>query len=164
MIFEAVLVDVDGTELQRERVHNLRPDEACNHILDVVLAAGSQVTAWFLAPLKTDHTPAGGDTYANSMSTSNYESTDYSESTRQQWMPGTVASKSVDNTASVAEFTMGGVDSTVYGMALVSVATKNDAGSGVLFSISQFDNPITSITAGRKLYLTAYETESDDGV
>lgn len=132
---------------------NLIPDAALNDILDVVLNGGTQRTTWYLAPMDTDHTPAAGDTYANSCGTGNYESTDYSEANRQTWTPGTVSGQSVDNSASIAAVTMQGNDTAIYGWMLVSDNTKGDtaASGAILASMVLYDTAITGIILNDEL-------------
>lgn len=132
---------------------NRIPDAALNDILDVVLNAGTQKTAWYLAPMDTNHTPAAADTYVNSCGTANYESTDYSEANRQTWTPGTVSGQSVDNSASIAAVTMQGNDTAIYGWMLVSDNTKGDtaASGAILASIVLYDTAITGIILNDEL-------------
>lgn len=137
----------DGKVIGEHVNTNLIPDAALDDILDVVLNGGTQKTAWYLAPMDTDHTPAAGDTYANSCGTGNYESTDYDEADRPTWTPGTVSGQSVDNSASVASIIMAGNDTSIYGWMLVSDNTKGDtaASGAILASIVLYDTAITGI-------------------
>lgn len=140
----------DGKLIKTWEHGNIYTAEGYEYFLDAGLLGGTQKTAWYIALMGADHTPAATDTYANSMGTGNYESTDYSESTRPTWTPGSISGQSVDNEASKASFTMSGTDTTIYGTMLVSFATKGDnAESGaVLMAIGKFDNIMTGIQAG----------------
>jgi hypothetical protein len=143
----------DGEVLGIYEKTNLIPDAALNDILDVVLGNGTQKTAWYLAPMDVNHTPAAADTYADSCGTGNYESTDYSEANRQTWTPGTVSGQSVDNSASIAAVTMQGNDTAIYGWMLVSDNTKGDtaASGAILASMVLYDTAITGIVNGDEL-------------
>ena len=147
-------------ELLAKRVEeNLVPDEFINHVLDVALSGGTQITAWYLALFSDDHTPAASDTYAVPGYT---EADGYDESTRPQWQEAGVSAKSITNSANKATFTMDGTDTTIYGAALVgggtAPSTKNDvAGGGTLGPVAQFSGgAITSIAGDDviKIYMT----------
>lgn len=152
----------NGKLIQTAEASNLVPDAALTHALAVAHGGDTKKAAWYLAPLDTNHTPTAADTYANSMATTAYESTDYSELVRQTWTPGAVSGQSVDNSASVASYTMAGNDTTIYGMALVSDSTKNDtaASGAVMYSIILFSTAITGIEAGDVLKLQYTATAS----
>lgn len=132
----------------------LIPNEELDHVLDVEFSAGTQITTWYVALMDIDHTPADSDTYANSMGTANYESTDYSESARPTWQDGGVSSQSITNSSNKASFTMAGNDTSIYGAMLVSVSTKGDSGTGILGVIGKFDAAKTGIQANDVLNVT----------
>jgi len=122
--------------LAERHEENLCPDEFINHVLDVVLSGGSQVSTWYLALFSDDYTPTTSDTYS---SPGYIESTAYDEATRPQWQEAGVSAKSITNLATKATFTMTGVDTAIYGCSLVSVNTKGDTvGGGVLGPVTQF--------------------------
>jgi hypothetical protein len=125
-----------GRLIASRNEENICPDEFINHILDVILSGGTQVTDWYIALFSDDHTPVIGDTYASPGFT---EATGYDEVERPIWSGGGVSNKSITNSASKASFTMDGTDPTIYGAALVSVATKGDTGGGgILGPVAQF--------------------------
>ena len=144
-------------ELLAKRIEeNLVPDEFINHVLDIALSGGTQITTWYLALFSDDHTPAASDTYATPGFT---EADGYDETTRPQWSEAGVSSKSITNSASKATFTMDGTDTTIYGAALVSDNTKNDqaASGAVLGPVAQFSGgAITGIADDDviKVYMT----------
>ena len=146
-----------GETLLAERVEeNICPDQFINHVLDVALADGTQFSTWYLALFSDNHTPAAGDTYAVPGYT---EADGYDEASRPTWSQAGVSSKTITNSASKATFTMDGTDTTIYGAALVSYATKNDtAQSGaVLGPVAQFSGgAITGIADDDviKVYMT----------
>ena len=124
---------------------NLCPDEFINYMLDVGLSDATQLTDWYVLIFNDNHTPAAGNTYATPGFT---ESTAYDETTRPAWVEAGVSSKSITNSASKATFTMTGVDTSIYGAAIVggvhatdgNIDTKDDqtASPGVLGPLAQF--------------------------
>jgi len=146
----------DGVLIAERVNENLCPDEFINHVLDVVLSGGTQITSWYLALFSDNHTPAASDDYAAPGFT---EADGYDETTRPAWSEAGVSAKSITNSASKATFTMDGTDTTIYGAALVSDNTKDDqAASGAVlgpFAIFE-EGAVTDIVAGDiiKVYCT----------
>lgn len=145
-----------GDDLLAKRIEeNLCPDEFINHVLDVALSGGAQITSWYLALFSNNHSPVAGNTYAAPGYT---EADGYDETTRPQWNEAGVSAKTITNSANKATFTMDGTDGTIYGAALVSVNTKNDtAGGGILGPVAQFTGgAITGIVDDDvlKVYMT----------
>lgn len=123
----------------KEKIHNLVVTEALNDVLDVYFKSGTASATWYLAIFGSDSTPAAGWTYAVPVCT---ELTNYDEATREEWIEGTIAAGSVDNSASPAEFTCTSGTNTIYGAMLNNVSTKGDtaSGTGVLFSAARFSS------------------------
>jgi len=121
----------------RETIHNLVVNEALDDVLDVYFKSGTQSATWYIAIFGSDDTPAGAWTYAVPVCT---EFTNYDESTREEWVEGSISSQSLDNSASPAEFTCTSGTNTIYGAMLNNTSTKGDvaAGSGVLYSAARF--------------------------
>jgi len=162
-IFECEVRDPDGELLApRQIAPNLVVDQALNDILGVYLVGGAQTTAFYIAPFSGNVSPAAGWTGANFASNAT-EYVNYSESGRQPWTPGSVASKSVDNTGSPAVFTITSGPATLRGAGVLSSATRSGT-SGILVAATRFPTDITGIptasTAGIKYTFQA----SDDGV
>lgn len=132
---------------------NLIPEEGVDWILTEAFINNN----WYIALLDTSFTPADSDTYASVMGTSNSESTDYDQTTRPQWNPGSIYDntggvRELSNSASPATFTMGGNDSTIYGDALVSSSVKGDTTSSeTLISLAMWDTANTSIADGEEI-------------
>ena len=124
---------------------NLCPDEFINYMLDAGLSDATQLVDGYVLIFNDNHTPSASDTYATPGFT---ESTAYDETTRPAWVEAGVSSKSITNSASKATFTMTGVDTSIYGAALVlgvhatdgNIDTKDDqsASPGVLGPEAQF--------------------------
>lgn len=127
-------------ELQRP---NIITTQGLNSLLNVYLDEGTQITAWYIAPVETDTTAATTQTYAVPVFT---EWDGYTEAARQAFVPAAASGGVMSNTASKAVFTAS-EGKTLYGAALVgggsAASTMNDtAGGGTLFCYSKF-------TAGR---------------
>lgn len=142
----------DGRVIDREVVHNLMPEEGRNHMLDVTLGGGTQITTWYLLPFSGDYTPVSGDTAAT-FPASATEATQYTDATRKALVFGAAAGGVKDNSANRAELEFNDTV-TVYGAAIVSAAAKG-AASGVLISAARFatakpmeNGAILRITAG----------------
>ena len=121
----------------KEIIHNLVVDQSLNDVLSVYFKSGSREATWYLALFSSDSTPAAGWTYAVPVCT---EFTNYDEATREEWVEGAVSSKSVNNSATPAEFTCTSGSNTIYGAFMVNVNTKGDVASGVgiMFSAARF--------------------------
>ena len=103
---------------------NLFTTEGRDHTLSVLVANGSVIGTWYCAPFGNS-TPLATWTAAN-FTANALEFDDYDEATRVEFVDGAIASGSVSNSASRAEFTMStGVNTTLYGAGLLSVSTKN---------------------------------------
>jgi len=146
-------VDIDGAIIQdwrdyigpmtwvpkwKQVIHNLVVNEGLDDVLDVVFKGGTAVSTWYIAIFSSDSTPAAGWTYAVPTYT---EFTNYDESTREEWVEGSISSQSLDNSGTPAEFTCTSGTNTIYGASMVSVSTKGDvAGGGVMFSAARFSS------------------------
>lgn len=129
-------------------VKNLVPMEGLNKYLDATFVSGLTGPLWYIGLINqtgftaydlTD-TAAKITTSANPPTTNGWqELTAYSETNRQQWVPGSVASANVDNTLSPAAFTSSG-SATILGAFMVSDNTKGGT-SGVLIGEANFSAP-----------------------
>lgn len=115
---------------------NIIPNEGLDYALDVALSNGSQLSTWYIAPFSGDVTPTSSYTASNFDSTAT-EFTNYDEASRQTWSDAGVASQSVDNSASTADFTISAGGGTVRGGALLSNSTKEST-AGKIFACSRF--------------------------
>lgn len=135
---------------------NIFPTEGLNHLLDIVFGAGAQQTAWYLAPFSGNVTPGASLTAATFVAVCT-EFTGYSEGTREVFTEVAAVAGVVDNDASRAEYSITAASATIYGCALLSVATKS-SGSGVCASASRFAASravVTGDTLQVKLTLSA---------
>lgn len=139
---------VNGTDWREDG--NIVVNEGLLDILSVYLKSGTQKTAWYLSLFGTNYTPVAALTAATYPATAGEitsTSEGYTGSVRKTWTGGTPASNLVDNTASMAVFTIATATSlVVYGAGMHSVDTRG-ATTGVLLSASKF-------SAARTLYDT----------
>jgi hypothetical protein len=152
--------DANGNLKWVDKIENLVVNAGLNHILSVVLAAGTQVTSWFVGLMDASPTVAAADTMSSHSGWT--EADDYSESNRQAFTPGSVASQSVDNSASRATFSIN-ASVTVGGAFLTSSNTKNGT-SGTLFAGGAFSGGNRALISGDTLRVQATYTQADDGV
>lgn len=152
--------DKDGNLKWRDSFDNLVTNAGLNHILDAVLAAGTQVTSWFVGLTASSPTAAAADTMSSHGGWTEVH-TQYSQANRPAFTPGSVASQSVDNSASKAVFTLTG-DVTVGGAFLVSNNTKNGT-TGTLYSIGAFSGGNRALLNGDTLNVQCTFTQADDG-
>jgi len=151
----------DGRTISRSIQNNIVTDQGLNYALDVALSGGTQITSWYVALFRDNHTPVAGDTYATPGCT---ETSNYSEGTRQAWTDGGVSGKSCTNSASKATFTMSATE-TIYGGMLVgggsAASTKADtAGGGTLYCMSLF-TVAKAVESGDELKVTITLTSQD---
>jgi hypothetical protein len=121
--------------LSTEVVQNLMPTEGKNYVLDASLKGGSVYNAWYVGLFEGNITPVVGNVMST-FPTDATECTAYAESTREALTLGTVASGSVNNSASPAEFTFNATK-TVYGCFVATAGTKS-ATTGPLLSAVRF--------------------------
>jgi len=128
--------DADGNLKWREENCNLTVNEGLDEILNQFWK-GSGYTAAFFVGL-TDGTPtvAAADTLASHAGWA--EVTDYAESTREALSLGSVASQSVDNSASKASFAVN-ADATTVGGGFIATNNIKGGTSGLLIAVVAFD-------------------------
>ncbi|MEK6532239.1 MAG: hypothetical protein AABZ23_07100, partial [Deltaproteobacteria bacterium] len=126
-------------------IKKLTVNEGLNHVLNTVLMAGTQITAWYVG-LKGTGTVAGGDTLPSHAGWS--ELTPYTGN-RPQWQGGTVANQSVDNSANKAVFSINAT-ATVAGIMLCSAASGT---TGTLLGAGDF-SASRAVVSGDTLNVT----------
>ena len=124
--------------------HNIVTREGLGYALGVALdGSTAQITAWYLGLKDETSDPLDGtETYASPAFT---ELTSYDEATRAAWTAGAISgttTKSIDNSAAAATFTISGTDSYVgvalFGGGTAATTKGNSAGGGTLFSAANF--------------------------
>ena len=140
----------DGKLKWTNEFDNLVTNEGLNDNLDKYLK-GSTYTAAFYVGL-TDGTPTVNAADTMSSHAGWTEVTDYSESTREALVLGTVASQSVDNSASKASYSINAT-ATVGGAFITTVSTKGGT-TGVLYGVGAFSGGDKSVDNGDTLNVT----------
>lgn len=149
-IYHFQCFDKNGKLKWEEKVKNLVVNAGLDDVLDKYLK-GSAYTASFYVGLKGTGTVAAADTMASHAGWS--EITAYSEATREALTLGSVSGQSVDNSASVASFSINGT-ATVDGGFITDTSTKGGA-TGLLFGAVQFTGGSRSVASGDTLNVTA---------
>ena len=140
----------DGKLKWTDEFDNLVTNEGLNDNLDKYLK-GSAYTAAFYVGL-TDGTPTVNAADTMSSHAGWTEVTDYSESTREALVLGTVASQSVDNSASKASYSINAT-ATVGGAFITTVNTKGGT-TGILYGVGAFSGGDKSVGNGDTLNVT----------
>lgn len=117
-----------------DRTHNLVMDVGLDEFLQRIYKSSAFTASDFVG--LTDDTPTivAGDTMASHAGW--VEAQGYTESTREAFTPGTVASESVDNSASKASFSINATD-TIGGCFLCDNSTKGGT-TGILIGAAAF--------------------------
>jgi hypothetical protein len=140
----------DGKLLWTEEFDNLVVDVGLNDSLDKHLKGSAYTAAWYVGVVGATPTFAAADTMGGAHAGWT-ESSAYDEATRPVLTLGAVASKSVDNSASKAVFTISGT--VTLGGAFI-VTTNNKGGTtGILYGGGAFsqnralvDNDVLNVT------------------
>lgn len=143
--------DADGELKWEERITNIVVNVGLNDLLDKYFK-GSTYTASFFVGL-TDGTPttAAADTMASHAGWA--EVTAYTEGVRQTLTLGTVASQSVDNSASKAVFSIN-TNATTVGGAFVTTDSTKSGTTGTLYGVGAFSGGDKSVDNGDTLNVT----------
>lgn len=147
-----------GEIVESSEEHNLMPLEGINHMLDVTLIGGGQVTEWYLGLYENDYTPSSADVAAT-FPTLAGEATAYSAAARLTLALGSADAGVTSNAASRSEFEFTETK-TIQGGFIVSTPTKGST-AGVLLSAVKFSSPrvvddefILRVTAGLRIVST----------
>jgi hypothetical protein len=124
--------DIKGRLKWTDGFENLVVTVGRNQYLDATLKTGVASPLWYVG-LKNATAAVAGDTMASKGWT---ELVPYSNANRPQWIAGTIASGSVDNSASVASFLINGT-ATIDGAFLVNNNTKSGT-TGILLGAGEF--------------------------
>ncbi len=146
--WEIVCFDSDGKEKWREINDNIVVNVGLNDILDKYFKGSSYTAAWYVG-IKGAGTAVAADTMASHSSWS--ELAGYSQAARPTLTLGSVASQSVDNSASKATFSINAT-ATVAGAFIVTNNTKSGT-SGTLYGVVDFGSS-RSVISGDTLEVT----------
>lgn len=140
----------EGELLWVEDFSNLVFDAGINHMLSTYFAGTSYTAAWYVGLLNGTPTLDAEDTMASHAGWT--ENTDYDEAARQTLVLGAVSSKSVNNSADRAVFTMSDA-ATIAGVFLTTSASKG-LSSGTLYCAALFAEGSRVLAAGATLGVT----------
>lgn len=139
----------DGHLKWIEEFGNLVVNVGLDDLLDKYTKGSGYTAAFYVGLTDGTPTPAAGDTMASHAGWS--EVVAYSEATREALTLGSVASQSVDNSASKASFTINGT-ATAGGAFVCTNSTKSGT-SGILYSVGAFASD-KAVTSGDTLSVT----------
>jgi hypothetical protein len=153
--------DVNGRDTRMDP--NLLPTESLVDILKVYFQGGTQRTGFYIAPFSGSADPASSTTAANFASTLT-EFTNYSESARQVWTPpsSAISAASIDNSASVATFSINAASQTVTGFGLLTASAKS-ATTGVCVAATKLTSARTGLGSTDELNTKYTFTAADAG-
>lgn len=136
--------NVNGQDERED--HNLVTAEGILNILDTVYHGATQVPTWYLSIFSGNVSPSSSWTAANYASNATEITTDYNEASRPAFNEAAASAGATTNSANKAAFTVGAATITIWGAALLSVATKGGT-TGILNSAAKF-------STSRTLYIT----------
>ena len=146
----------DGILKWEEDAKNLVPTAGLNHIVDVILNSGTQITTWYIG-LKNTGTPAAGDTLASHASWT--ENSNYTGD-RKSWTGSAAASGSTNNSSNKASFSINADSQTIAGAFIASASTGT---TGTLLCAADFTGGNKSLGNGDTLEVTYTFSAADDG-
>lgn len=139
-----------GKLVWRRNFENLIPTAGCNKLLDATFKTGLAAPTWYVGLVSTSPVFDAADTMASHAGWT--ELTNYSATTRPAWTPGTVASGSVDNSASKASFTITSA-ATITGAFLADSSTKGGT-TGTLYGEGAFASGGQAVLGGDVVNIT----------
>lgn len=131
---------------------NLLTTEGKNHILDTVLHDGVKVGTWYIAPFSGNVSPAITWTAANFNANATELSTQYSETTRVEYVEGAASAGVTNNNANPAWITAAVANVSVWGIGVLSTNTKQGT-TGVLLAAAKYGSVRTLAEIGDQLGL-----------
>lgn len=150
--FKVVCRNPDGTIAWEDTIKNGVTNEGLNAELDIMFGATAKISAWYLGLIDSSgFTALAAADSASSHSGWSENTSDYSESTRPQWSPGSAASQSIANSTAV-DFSVTGTV-TLKGFFTVSDNTKGGS-SGTLWATALFSSGDQSLVSGQTLSVT----------
>ena len=143
-------VGADGKEKWVAEFDNLVVDAGLNDVLDKYLKGSAYTAAFYVGLTAATPTFAAEDTMASHGGWT--ESAAYSQATRPALTLGSVASKSVDNSARKAQFSING--SATIGGAFVTTSSTKSGSTGTLYGGGAFTEGNRGVVNGDTLNVT----------
>jgi hypothetical protein len=147
----------DGLLKWTDEIENIVVNEGLDHVLDVVLHAGTQITTWYVGITDASPTVIGGNTMSSHAGWT--ENVNYDEAARPTFVEGSVSSQSVSNSSNKAQFTINASAQTIGGAFLTSNATKSGT-TGTLYAAGAFTGGNKSAGVGDVISVTATFTSA----
>lgn len=140
----------NGQVIDVDEFYNDITTEGKNSLLDIMFRAQTQLTSWYVGLIDNSgfSALAAGDTMASHAGWAEF--TNYSQSTRVQWVQIAASGGSITNTTSVVIDITG--SGTLYGGFITSDSTKGGT-SGKLWATAAF-NTTKPVTNGDQIKLT----------
>lgn len=148
--------DADGKLKWVEEIPNIVANVGLDDVLDKYFKGSTYTAAHFVGLTDGAPTVAAGDTMASHAGWS--EVVAYSEATREALTLGTVASQSVDNSASKASFSING--SATIGGAFVTTNNTKSGTTGILYGVAAFTGGNRTVADGDTVNVTTTLTAS----
>ena len=153
--YKVVCRDREGRIKWTDYIDNLVVNVGLDDSLDKHLKGSGYTAAWYIGLMDGSPSVAAGDTMASHAGWTEVQ--DYSEANRQAATFGTVSGQSVDNSGSVASFSIDTNGITVGGAFLVTDNTKGGT-TGILYGAGAFDAGDKSLDDGDTLDVTLTAT------
>lgn len=154
--------DVNGKDVRI--LPNVFTKEGLIYVLSTSFQGKAQTTAFYLAPFLGDVAPDGNALTGANFAATQSEFTAYDEATRVPWVLPTdpITAASLDNSASVATFSINADNSTVWGFALLTAAAKS-AVTGKCIACFKDATARDNLRNGDKLNIQYAITAADAG-
>jgi hypothetical protein len=133
-------------------------NQGLDHLLDVALNGGTQVTTWYVGLIRDDNYSALAAADTMSSHAGWEEGTEFAEAVRQTWVEA-AASSQVTATTTEATFTIN-ADQTFKGFFVASVSTVGGT-TGTLLLTSLFAGGDRAMVAGQQLKISLSITSQD---
>lgn len=148
--FRVECVDKYGNIKWLEEFSNLVVDVGLDDSLDKHLKGSTYTAAWFVGLSDSSPTIAAGDTMASHVGW--VDDVNYSNGTRPTLTLGSVSSQSVDNSGSVAAFTIDGT--TTFGGAFITDNNTKGQATGILYGVGAFTGGDRAVVSGDTVNVT----------
>lgn len=150
--YHVVAVDKEGRLKWEDDFHNIVTTVGMNKVVDACFKTGLASPAWYIGLVDG----AGQQVFSEGDTIGTHdgwtENEDYTELVRQDFIPGTVDTGTVDNTDSRAVFTISG-DGSIAGCFLIDDDAKG-ATDGVLYGVGAFSGGTRPVEIGDTLRVT----------
>lgn len=150
-VYRIECIKPDGEIRWVDVFHNLVTTEGLNDSLDKHFKGSSYTAAWYVGLASSSPTFALTDTMSSHSGWT--EITNYSETVRQTLTLGSASGGSIDNSASVATFSIDADNATIGGAFVVSNSTKSGT-TGVLYGGGALNSGNRTTFAGDTLKIT----------